>query len=112
MTFFHEDAREAVKMRITDKEVLVAHGRLCDYFESRHDGGTESEWMRRCTRELPVHLKMTKQWTRLEKFLCKADVMAFMLDDDGLKYETCEYWRALQKNANINPQDSLLKALS
>ena len=112
MTFFHEDAREAVEKRITDEEVMVAHRKLCDYFESRREGGTESEWMRRCTRELPMHLQITKQWKRLEKFLCKADVMAFMLDDDGLKYETCQYWRELQKSAKINPQESLLKALA
>ena len=113
MTFFHEDAREAVEKRITADEVLVAHRRLCDYFETApKKGDTESEWMRRCARELPLHLKITKQWERLERFLCRDEVMGFMLDDDGLKYETCQYWRELQKSANISPQESLLKALN
>jgi len=44
-------------------------------------------------------------------FICRGDVMAFMLDDESAKYEIGHYWRLLKTHLKVVPHQVLVAAL-
>ncbi len=60
--------------------MLAAHRRLVECFSR------DIITLRRKARELPVHLVKVGMWQELMDFICRGDVMAFMLDDESAKW--------------------------
>eukprot|EP00750_Incisomonas_marina_P024529 INCI5124.2.p1 GENE.INCI5124.2~~INCI5124.2.p1 ORF type:complete len:1327 (-),score=287.09 INCI5124.2:1886-5278(-) len=105
MTFFHDDARLAVERQVKEEMILAAHKRLVECFSR------DIVTLRRKARELPVHLVKVGMWQELMDFICRGDVMAFMLDDESAKYEIGQYWRLLKTHLKVVPHKVLVAAL-
>lgn len=106
MTFFHDDAKYAVERQVNETMILSAHRRLVECFSRNVIS------LRRKARELPMHLVKVKMWPELMKFICRGDVMAFMLDDESAKYEIGQHWRLLKEHLKVEPRKVLVDALN
>ena len=73
-----------MERQVPDEMIFDAHNRLVECFSR------DVIPLRRKARELPLHLVKVGNWPELMDFICRGDVMAFMLDDESARFVVVE----------------------